>query len=108
MKKFWKSSYEQSRSSIFKCQIINVFVFSFQSFTCILAKIEFLDNVAEFFPNYFNETFEATLLRNNGLASNADQIPKVKKTIFFQKQTVKSYKKCEVEVALYTSFIEWS
>jgi hypothetical protein len=63
--------------------------------------------VAEFFPNYFNETFEATLLRNNGLASNADQIPKVK-NYFFRKQTEKSYKKCEVEVAVYTSFIEWS
>jgi hypothetical protein len=62
--------------------------------------------VAEFFPNYFNETFEATLLRNNGLASNADQIPKVKNYFFFENKLKKATR--NVEVAVYTSFIEWS
>ncbi len=40
-------------------------------------KIEFLNNVTEFFPRYFNETFEAIWLKNNGYATNADQSPKV-------------------------------
>ena len=39
--------------------------------------VEFLNNVTEFFPQYFNETFEAIWLKNNGYATNADQSPKV-------------------------------
>jgi hypothetical protein len=44
-----------------------------QGMTALLTKIEFLDNVSEFFPRYFDETFEATLLRNNGFVLNDDE-----------------------------------
>ncbi len=40
-------------------------------------KVEFLNNVTEFFPQYFNETFDAVWLKNNGFVTNADQSPKV-------------------------------
>ena len=41
--------------------------------TALLTKIEFLDNVSEFFPHYFDETFEATRLKNNGFILNDDE-----------------------------------
>jgi hypothetical protein len=40
------------------------------------AKIEFLDGVAEYFPAYLEETFEAIWLRNNRLTEKCD--PKVR------------------------------
>ena len=48
-------------------------IFPFQGMTALLTKIEFLDNVSEFFPHYFDETFEATLLKNNGFLLNDDE-----------------------------------
>ena len=41
--------------------------------TALLTKIEFLDNVSEFFPHYSDETFEANLLRNNGFLLKDDE-----------------------------------